>query len=171
MLAKTWSYLQCLFIWEVLYLLIIMDSTEMLQDRDHDASIIIVTLCQHHNYHYFYALGNVIIIILRDKVLMAYWQLILFPMASSCTSALDLWIWLSVANRNLHYKYYQSFSPLHHSNIRYFPIVQKSWVAKLRQEGIFIFLLLDLEFFHYKLVLPLCCYMIEAPYRSKIQKT
>jgi len=74
----------------VLYLLIIIDSTEMLQDRDHDASTIIVTLCQHHNYHYFYALGNVIIIILRDKVLMAYWQLILFPMASSCTSALDL---------------------------------------------------------------------------------
>ena len=170
MLVKAWSYLQCFLIWEVLYLLIIMDSTEMLQDRDHDDSTIIVTLCQHHNYHYFYALGNVIIIILRDKVLMAYWQLILFPMASSCTSALYLWIWLSVANRSLHYKYYQSFSPLHHSNIRYFPIVQKSRVAKLRQEGICIFLLLDLEFFHYKLVLPLCYYVIKAAYSSKIQK-
>jgi len=56
----------------VLYLLIIIDSTEMLQDRDHDASTIIVTLCQNHNYHYFYALGNVIIMILRNKVLMAY---------------------------------------------------------------------------------------------------
>ena len=85
-------------------------------------------------------------------------------MASYCTSALELWIWLSVADRNLHYKYYQSFSPLHHSNIRYFSIVQKSWVAKLCREGICIFLLLDLVFFHYKLVLPLYCYMIEASY-------
>ena len=119
----------------------------MLQDRDHDASTIIVTLCQHHNYHYFYALGNVIIIILRDKVLMAYWQLILFPVASYCTSALELWIWLSVADRNLHYKYYQPFSFLHHSNIKYFSIGQQSWVAQLRQAGICTFLMLDLEFF------------------------
>ena len=138
----------------------------MLQDRDHDANTIIVTLCQHHNCRYFYALGNVIIMIFRYKVLMAYWQLILFLVASSSTSALVLWIWLSMADRNLHYKYYQSFSPLHHLNIRYFSIVQKSWVAKLRREGICIYSFC-LEFFHYKLVLPLCCFMIEAPYHSK----
>ena len=62
-------------------------------------------------------------------------------------SALDLWIWLSVTDRNLHYKYYQPFSLVHHSNIKYFSIGQQNWVAKLRQEGICTFLMLDLEFF------------------------
>ena len=114
--------------------------------------------------------------ILRDKVLMAYWQLILFPVASSCTykyfSIVPKWFyfqWLPPALGSMwymHYKYYQSFSPLHHLNIRYFSIVQKSWVAKLRREGICIYSFC-LEFFHYKLVLPLCCFMIEAPYHSK----
>ena len=53
----------------------------------HDASAIIFIF---RNYHYFYALGHVIIMIFRDKVLMDYWQLILFAVASSCTSALYL---------------------------------------------------------------------------------
>ena len=54
-------------------------------DKVHDASAIIVTFSY---YHYFYALGNVIIVILSDKMLMAYWQLVLFPAASSCTFCL-----------------------------------------------------------------------------------
>jgi len=59
--------------------MIIMES-KMLYDSDHDISAITIIFS---NYPYFYAFGIVIIMSLRHKVLMAYWQLILFPVASS----------------------------------------------------------------------------------------